>query len=508
MPSSGFGPSIWNGGYTPLTPWERPDIDPGFEIMPFIFPDRKRPPQSPGGNNGPGMMAAVAGANPNYGIGDPGGSFVGIGAMTRACNVPNALQPTIPGGGLLGPDGYVPIWSTPGYDITPPVVSGALGGGGFNPTMPPIMPFYPPSIDDLTRDPNGDRSLENAPGYDPFSFTGSAVGSLIGVTGYGSGGYSSSSTTGSQGSSGSGWHLGQGNHGHTITSPEGYTLTTLRAGMDYGFEDVPDKAGGHTGGLIVSGDSDEPETVESGAEFNFGAAEAMVGYYKAEAERIKYEAIADTYEAAAVAGAAIVVFAIGSSGIIGIAASAFAGWVSSTAIPAITSAAGAALEGLIGVGTGLYSWGLTTASRITSWAIASWAAISGTLNRWGSWLSARGQAFSNWAARVWTQATKALSNEFGYIGGIPRYIRGLRLIKHAIERIHQYRIPIGSIRRALNQIPFPHPTNTNRVIYFVKDAFRYNGRMRGIGVVVEESTNRIISVIVRNDNLPQRSWLE
>jgi len=75
-------------------------------------------------------MAAVAGANPNYGIGDPGGSFVGIGAMTRACNVPNALQPTIPGGGLLGPDGYVPIWSNPGYDITPPVVSGALGGSG------------------------------------------------------------------------------------------------------------------------------------------------------------------------------------------------------------------------------------------------------------------------------------------------------------------------------------------------------------------------------------------
>ena len=76
------------------------------------------------------MMAALAGANPNYGIGDPGGSFVGIGAMTRACNVPNALQPTIPGGGLLGPDGYVSIWSNPGYDITPPVVSGALGGSG------------------------------------------------------------------------------------------------------------------------------------------------------------------------------------------------------------------------------------------------------------------------------------------------------------------------------------------------------------------------------------------
>jgi len=184
--------------------------------------------------------------------------------------VPNALQPTIPGGGLLGPDGYVPIWSNPGYDITPPVVSGALGGG-FNPTMPPIMPFYPPSIDDLTRDPNGDRSLENAPGYDPFSFTGSAVGSLIGVTGYGSGGYSSSSTTGSQGSSGSGWHLGQGNHGHTITSPEGYTLTTLRAGMDYGFEDSGQDRG--TGLLAVDDytgyDGDKP-MIEIGPNANKG----------------------------------------------------------------------------------------------------------------------------------------------------------------------------------------------------------------------------------------------
>jgi len=160
-------------------------------------------------------MAAIAGENPNYGIGDPGGSFVGIGAMTRACNVPNALQPTIPGGGLLGPDGYVPIWSNPGYDITPPVVSGALPGG-FNPTMPPIMPFYPPSIDDLTRDPNGDQSLENAPGYDPFTFTGYAAGSLIGVTGYGSGGYSSSSTTGTPGSGSSGG----------LGSPAGASQTT------------------------------------------------------------------------------------------------------------------------------------------------------------------------------------------------------------------------------------------------------------------------------------------
>jgi len=187
-------------------------------------------------------MAAVAGANPNYGIGDPGGSFVGIGAMTRACNVPNALQPTIPGGGLLGPDGYVPIWSNPGYDITPPVVSGALPGG-FNPTMPPIMPFYPPSIDDLTRDPNGDRSPENAPGYDPFTFTGYAAGSLIGVTGYGSGGYSSSSTneayTSSEAEHKSGWKLNDRpykwyetlpDHGSTLTGPNGQTLSTMTTG--------------------------------------------------------------------------------------------------------------------------------------------------------------------------------------------------------------------------------------------------------------------------------------
>jgi len=245
-------------------------------------------------------MAAVAGANPNYGIGDPGGSFVGIGAMTRACNVPNALQPTIPGGGLLGPDGYVPIWSNPGYDITPPVVSGALPGGfplpwdGFDPTMPLPSPVQPPSPGEIISDWFGSRaeaqeregniqnlylcSVSGGASTGVWSNNGAAeeepdssTSSTTGTSGSGSVGSGDGSSTGASSSGGSRWHLGQGNHGHTITSPEGYTLTTLRGGMEYGFEDSGQDRG--TGLLAVDDytgyDGDNP-MIEIGPDANKG----------------------------------------------------------------------------------------------------------------------------------------------------------------------------------------------------------------------------------------------
>jgi len=48
------------------------------------------------------LMGGEGFDNPAYGFGDTiGGSFAGFGRMTRACNIPNEIQPTTPPDGLL-----------------------------------------------------------------------------------------------------------------------------------------------------------------------------------------------------------------------------------------------------------------------------------------------------------------------------------------------------------------------------------------------------------------------
>jgi len=136
----GKGPALWNHGHAimnPYDPWlgaPEPDPIPGFPLPdpdPWMDPTdpRGKPPwwrapwwsKGPGSSVGPGgdIMGGDGYNNPAWGIGDiPGGTFVGMDRFFAACNIPNDLQPAIPPGGLLGPDGVAPWGRFPGYTPT------------------------------------------------------------------------------------------------------------------------------------------------------------------------------------------------------------------------------------------------------------------------------------------------------------------------------------------------------------------------------------------------------
>jgi len=154
-------------------PFERrrpEDIDPGFTWPPhrpkgpLPMPDWR----GPGGSSNPeDFMGGEGFDNPEHGFGDTiGGSFAGFGRMTRACNIPNEIQPTTPPEGLFGPDGFIPIWGNPGYN--PPGIGGKFdfwlaGAGGLwdMPWWGPLRgPHIPSMLDDLT-DPTAGEAGES-----------------------------------------------------------------------------------------------------------------------------------------------------------------------------------------------------------------------------------------------------------------------------------------------------------------------------------------------------------
>ena len=112
LPPIDIGGWLFNGPqHVPPT---KPDIDPGFSPhMPF----------GPGSGSGSGfgwhgaMMMSAGYNDPNFGLpSDSGGSFIELGRMKAACNIPNEIQPAIPPDGLFGPDAILPGWSFPGYN--------------------------------------------------------------------------------------------------------------------------------------------------------------------------------------------------------------------------------------------------------------------------------------------------------------------------------------------------------------------------------------------------------
>jgi len=91
---------------------------PRFKCNPLHSIKRREKWSGPGSSVGPGddIMGGDGYHNPAYGIGDiPGGTFVGLDRFHAACSIPNDLQPSIPPGGLLGPDGVIPFDRVPGY---------------------------------------------------------------------------------------------------------------------------------------------------------------------------------------------------------------------------------------------------------------------------------------------------------------------------------------------------------------------------------------------------------
>ena len=91
---------------------------PRFKCNPLHSIKRREKWSGPGSSVGPGddIMGGDGYHNPAYGIGDiPGGTFVGLDRFHAACSIPNDLQPSIPPGGLLGPDGVPPFDGFPGY---------------------------------------------------------------------------------------------------------------------------------------------------------------------------------------------------------------------------------------------------------------------------------------------------------------------------------------------------------------------------------------------------------
>ena len=141
------------------------DIDPGFTFPPhrpkgpLPMPDWR----GPGGSSNPeDFMGGEGFDNPEHGFGDTiGGSFAGFGRMTRACNIPNEIQPTTPPEGLFGPDHFISIWNDPGYE--PPI----------NPTLPATPPI-PDWVKDIIKTPSFLESTET-PGKPP-SISLSALG--------------------------------------------------------------------------------------------------------------------------------------------------------------------------------------------------------------------------------------------------------------------------------------------------------------------------------------------
>ena len=148
--------------YMPMPDWMKPDpmmpirgpekrTGPNYRMVPTPTPGHDIPEDwKPGNQNNidPGFDPhwkpdipstlpdwAAGYDNPNYGLpADSGGSFVGWGRFEVACNIPNDLQPSIPPGGLFGPEVPMPGWDDPEYK-PPPDFTFPING-------PEIMPEY------------------------------------------------------------------------------------------------------------------------------------------------------------------------------------------------------------------------------------------------------------------------------------------------------------------------------------------------------------------------------
>ncbi len=125
---------------------------------------------APGDDHHGASMMSVGYDDPSTGLGNSVGAFVGIGQMTAICDIPNEIQPGVPGGGLFGPDGIVPWGTMPGYKPEKPTTNPGMPrpwidfdprlGGGMpsNPIAggPPIMPNPVPSPIEGTAPPETD----------------------------------------------------------------------------------------------------------------------------------------------------------------------------------------------------------------------------------------------------------------------------------------------------------------------------------------------------------------
>jgi hypothetical protein len=107
--------------------------------------------------------------DPNYGLpSDAGGSFIGVGEMTK-CIMPLPIMPATPPGGLFGPDAFVPFWGNPGYD-TPPDIS--------NPGVyMPLPPGVWDEINSILADPGLGGAVGGRPsfGWGSLSSIGKSV---------------------------------------------------------------------------------------------------------------------------------------------------------------------------------------------------------------------------------------------------------------------------------------------------------------------------------------------
>jgi len=161
-------------GPPPPDPHGRLDeLDPGFH------PHFPRGPFGPGSSITMDAMMSAGYNDPSFGLpSDAGGSFIGVGEMTK-CIMPLPIMPATPPGGLFGPDAFVPFWGNPGYDtpanitnpgvfmplpsgawdeinsiLADPGLGGAVGGSPSIPSLgsiasgPPVITGGPPSWKD------------------------------------------------------------------------------------------------------------------------------------------------------------------------------------------------------------------------------------------------------------------------------------------------------------------------------------------------------------------------
>ncbi len=93
IPQGGRGSSWWNTGNWPRSPWG--DSDPR---MPNPEPTPEDFFGAPGDDHHGASMMSVGYDDPSTGLGNSVGAFVGIGQMTAICDIPNEIQPGVPGG--------------------------------------------------------------------------------------------------------------------------------------------------------------------------------------------------------------------------------------------------------------------------------------------------------------------------------------------------------------------------------------------------------------------------
>jgi len=168
MPNSGSGNPAWGNMDVMVMrkemPWSPPDslMGPGWrrkspgssassrymmgldKEMPWSPPDSLMGPgwrrKSPGSSASSRYMMSAGYNDPNYGLpSDGGGSFIGSGGAPT-CIMPMPMQPSVPVGGLFGPDAFMSFWGNPGYDPPPDI---------FNPgiELPPGIHGHPEDPD-------------------------------------------------------------------------------------------------------------------------------------------------------------------------------------------------------------------------------------------------------------------------------------------------------------------------------------------------------------------------